>query len=414
MSLSSNPTTARASRILVVDDTEMNRDMLSRRLSKRGYSVAVAEGGRSALDLIEREPFDLILLDIMMPDLSGVEVLQAVRQRFSATDLPVIMATAKSQSDDMVEAFQSGASDYVTKPLDFPVVLARVESQLTIKHSVDEIRRLQQSLHERHAELSAVNDRIKRDLEAAARVQQSLLPSHLSEFPGVKFAWMFQPCDELGGDGINIVPLDDDHIGLYVVDVTGHGVASALLSFSISHELDGNAQHGSALTQPIPGTKQVRIIPPAEVAAALTAKFPFDPRTEKFFTMFYGQLNVKTHELQYVSAGSPSPILLRPGQPPALLASDGLPIGIAEIDYEERSVSLRPGDRLFLYSDGVSEAMSPDGEVFGMSRLVEALKQDILSPLSDQVTGLANALAQWRQPVRANDDITVLAFEISE
>jgi sigma-B regulation protein RsbU (phosphoserine phosphatase) len=413
MSPASTSTAARPSRILVVDDTEMNRDMLSRRLAKRGYAVEVADGGRPALERIQREAFDLILLDIMMPDLSGVEVLKEVRQRFSATDLPVIMATAKSQSDDIVQALHAGASDYVTKPLDFPVVLARVETQLTVKHSVDEIRRLQQSLHERHAELSAANARIKRDLDAAARVQQTLLPSKLNDIPGLEFAWRFQPCQELGGDGLNIMRLDDEHVGFYIVDVTGHGVASALLSFSISHELDGHAPLGSVLTQPIPGTNRVRIVSPAEVAATLTAKFPFDPRTEKFFTMFYGVLHVTSRELRYVSAGSPSPILLRPGQIPALLASDGLPIGIAEIDYEERTLTLQPGDRLFLYSDGVSEAMSPTDEVFGMSRLVESLQAHGGNGLQDQVAALANELAQWQQPRGANDDITLLALEVT-
>lgn len=141
-------------RLLVVDDNEMNRDMLSRRLQNRGYEVHAAEGGEEALDLIRETPFDLILLDIMMPGVSGLDVLREVRQGMSRSrsDLPIIMATAKSDSADVVEALKGGANDYVTKPIDFPVVLARVESQLALKFATDKIRGLALSL-ERRGEL---------------------------------------------------------------------------------------------------------------------------------------------------------------------------------------------------------------------------------------------------------------------
>jgi len=137
-------------RLLVVDDNEMNRDMLSRRLKKRGYAVVVAEDGRRALDLVERQAFDLILLDIMMPGLSGIDVLKALRSRHSVSELPVIMATARDQREDIVEALELGANDYVTKPLDFPVVLARTETQLSLKDAMEQIRRLAQGLEIRN------------------------------------------------------------------------------------------------------------------------------------------------------------------------------------------------------------------------------------------------------------------------
>jgi DNA-binding response OmpR family regulator len=115
--------------LLVVDDNPMNRDMLARRLARRGYTVTVAEDGYQALAMIEAQPFDLVLLDIMMPGISGLDVLKTVRQRYAVADLPVIMATAKDQSEDIVAALQLGANDYVTKALDFPVVLARTQTQ---------------------------------------------------------------------------------------------------------------------------------------------------------------------------------------------------------------------------------------------------------------------------------------------
>ncbi len=139
-----------AVRLLVVDDNELNRDMLSRRLGSRGFAVEVAEDGERGLASIEQHPFDLVLLDVMMPGLSGIDVLNRVRERWPASDLPVIMVTARDTTEDVVEALGLGANDYVTKPLDFPVVLARVETQLTLKRQKQEIRRLAENLELRN------------------------------------------------------------------------------------------------------------------------------------------------------------------------------------------------------------------------------------------------------------------------
>jgi putative two-component system response regulator len=116
--------------LLVVGDNEMNRDILSRRLSRHGHTVVAAENGQKALELIEQQSFDVILLDIMMPGISGIEVLKIIRQSYSPSELPVVMATAKGDSEDVVTALKLGANDYVIKPLDFPIVLARVQTQL--------------------------------------------------------------------------------------------------------------------------------------------------------------------------------------------------------------------------------------------------------------------------------------------
>jgi class 3 adenylate cyclase len=136
--------------LLVVDDNELNRDMLSRRLRTRGYAVATANDGRQALDLVDKQAFDLVLLDVMMPGISGLEVLAELRKRWTVADLPVIMATARDQGEDIVEALKLGANDYVTKPLDFPVVLARTETQLSLKRAMEEIRRLAAQLEIRN------------------------------------------------------------------------------------------------------------------------------------------------------------------------------------------------------------------------------------------------------------------------
>lgn len=136
--------------LLIVDDNAMNRDMLARRLARHGYTVAVAENGHQALGMLAEQQFDLVLLDIMMPGISGLEVLRILRERHAMADLPVIMATAKDQSEDIVAALKIGANDYVTKPLDFPVVLARTQTHLSLKRAMEHIQHLAGQLEVRN------------------------------------------------------------------------------------------------------------------------------------------------------------------------------------------------------------------------------------------------------------------------
>jgi class 3 adenylate cyclase len=140
----------REGNILVVDDNELNRDMLSRRLRARGYRVALAESGPRALAAIEAESFDLVILDIMMPGMSGIDVLKSVRAKRVREELPIVMATARDAADDVIEALQAGANDYVTKPLDFGVVLARADLQIQLRRSAAEVRRLAEGLERRN------------------------------------------------------------------------------------------------------------------------------------------------------------------------------------------------------------------------------------------------------------------------
>ena len=243
--------------VLVVDDNEMNRDMLSRRLQRKGCDVTVADDGELALELIRDHQFDLVLLDVMMPGLNGLEVLKTLRETHTAIDLPIIMVTALRESEDIVKALTLGANDYVTKPLDFPVVLARVQTQLALKRAAEQVQQLERALAERNQELEqtnsrleTVNGRMSRDLKAAAKIQEAFLPREALHVPGLAFAWTYRPCDELGGDGLNVIPLGGSRVGLYLLDVSGHGVASALLSVTLSRVL---SPPSGAVLDPGPG-----------------------------------------------------------------------------------------------------------------------------------------------------------------
>jgi diguanylate cyclase (GGDEF)-like protein/PAS domain S-box-containing protein len=131
---------SRPSRLLIVDDNEMNRDMLARRLARKGYVIGLSDSARELLPRVKQDGIDLVLLDIEMPDVTGLDALQALRESYSPIELPIIMVTAKNQSDDIVKALEMGANDYLTKPIDFPVALARIGTQLSHKKAQEALR----------------------------------------------------------------------------------------------------------------------------------------------------------------------------------------------------------------------------------------------------------------------------------
>ena len=169
----------------------------------------------------------------------------------------------------------------------------------------------------------------------------------------------------------------------------------------------------SILTRRAPSGDGLEIVSPAEVAAHLNRLFPFDAATEQLTTMVYGILNMTTREYRYVSAGHPGPVHLRCGADPIILESDGFPIGLTDEPYEERSVQLAAGDRLYIYSDGVSEAMDGAGSQFGNERLLEAIQSGRSLPLQESLSNLVSEVAKWQGTERAQDDISILAVEVS-
>lgn len=393
--------------ILVVDDNEANRETLSRRLQRRGYEVATANDGAQALKLIDERSFDLVLLDWMMPVMNGVETLEQIRRSKSATELPVIMATAKGESQDIVQALNLGANDYVTKPLDFAVVLARVQTQLALKRSVEQILALEQQLSKANAELLRNAQRLQEELSAAAKIQEAFLPTSLPPIAGVEFAWVFQPCAELAGDALNIVPLDAEHVAVYVLDVTGHGVAASLLAVAAARVLTSAGADSVLIDK-----SDHQPSGPARVATRLDRRFVWDSAIGQFITLFYAVLHVPSRRLTYVSCGHPPAIRVSAAGVATPLNGSGMPIGLGG-QYETHSVQLDPADRVFLYTDGVTEARNPDGTLFQTERLMQALTAGATSTLQASIDLLRERLKRWQSDLPQKDDISLLGFEIS-
>jgi sigma-B regulation protein RsbU (phosphoserine phosphatase) len=247
---------------------------------------------------------------------------------------------------------------------------------------------------------------IEQDLRLAAKVQQALLPPREVEAGSLRIAHAFHPCDDLAGDAVGIVPLTGDLVGLYVLDVSGHGVGAALLSFTLNHLL--SATVGGALLAD--GVAEAAVVSPSSVAQRLNRQFPMD-RTRQYFTLVYGVIEPASGNFRYVTAGHPSPIVLPRGGVPAPAAGAGLPIGMFdEASFEEASLTLEPGDRLYFYTDGVIEALDGSEDEFGHPRLLAEIARWREQPLRAGLDGIVAAVRAWCEG-RIRDDVSLLAVE---
>ncbi|HKB04924.1 MAG TPA: PP2C family protein-serine/threonine phosphatase, partial [Gemmataceae bacterium] len=278
-------------------------------------------------------------------------------------------------------------------------------------HDLTEIKRAEAELSRRTEELAAINAHLKRDLQAAARVQQALLPAALPDTTPVRLAWTFRPCEELAGDLLNIFLLDDRRVGLNLLDVSGHGVAASLLSVTASHFL---TPHGDAslLRRPTVAGTPAELARPGEVLRRLNVQFCSE-RSEQFITLFYGILDFTAFGLCYANAGHPGPVVLSDGAAPRVLQNSGLPVGIMEqAEYADAELALGPGDRFWLYSDGLPEVMNPTGEQFGTERLLVEFQACCSESLSNAVRRVLRAVETWAGERGPQDDISLVAFEI--
>ena len=275
-------------------------------------------------------------------------------------------------------------------------------------------RQLQEAfakIEHQNQDLAQANHRMKRDLDAAARVQRTLLPEGFPEIQGWNFAWSYRPCDELGGDALNIVRINNALIALFVIDVSGHGVPAALLSVAATRSLFPGAGRSVARGRPRPNPEAVD---PAQVASRLNALYPMASNGNHYFTMIYGLLDIFTRRLRFTVAGHPGPILARQGNRPTRFKVSDFPIGIMdEAEYDESVIDLQPGDRLYFHSDGLTEEVNAQDKEFGDERLLGAIADGQALGLNDTVESLVQKVIAWRGEDHLKDDVSILAIAVA-
>ncbi len=362
-------------RALIVDDDPANRDLLDRRLRRYGATVTTAEDGLRALGLLRKDPFDLVLLDMLLPGLDGYQVLTKLKADEKLREIPVIMISGLDQENGIARCLEAGAEDYLTKPFNSVFLKARIGACLEKKRWRDQERAT-------HNALVKTQQRLAAELAEAAGYVKSLLPAPLKG-PEVVADWRFLPSSALGGDAFGYNWIDPEHFAVYLLDVCSHGVGAALLSISVMNALRSR------------NLQAVDFQSPGQVLTALNRLFVMENQNNLYFTMWYGVFSRSTRQLTYASAGHPPAILItgsdRPGAKAQRLRTRGAPIGtFPEGNYPVQHTTLGSFNRLFVFSDGVYEITRPDGSMLSLdefaARLVESTlagKDDLQATLRD-------------------------------
>ena len=393
--------------ILLVDDDPIALRVVGALLRDQGHQVTIARDGAEGLALFAAGNFPVIVTDWVMPNMDGIELVGRIRSYTDRAYTYVIFLTAKGEHSDAVRALSEGADDLLAKPVQQADLVARLRV-------AERILGLQTQLIARNHQLESVNQRMQRDLDAAGRVQRALLPVRSPAIHGWHAAWRSQPCDELAGDTLNVFQLDENHIAAYVLDVSGHGVSSALLAVQVSRLLSPLMSAGSMLKEPAAPPTHYRLVPPLELLRSLAARFPFQIESPQFFTIIYLVIDVRSGEAVIASGGHPGPLMLtNDGVCRSLdVASNAIGmLDVSQCEFVEVRLTVQPGERLVLYSDGVSEARNQAGEVFDAPRIAVSLERSRERPLEAALDGVLADLATFTGGKAVGDDISLLAIE---
>lgn len=368
----------------------MNRDMLSRRLVNLGFSVDMAEDGQQALDIILAQSYDLVLLDIMMPVMDGYELLRQLKSNPSLCHIPVIMITALDDTDSVARCIEMGAEDHLPKPFNVTILRARVDAALAKKRLRD-----QEQIHSKSLE---------RELDIGANIQRSFLPKTLPLIAGWELAAKFQPARQVAGDFYDVFELPDGRLALVIADVCDKGVGAALFMALIR-----------SLLRVVANQNCTDADPDAVLVKTLAGINDYIAQTHSdanmFATIFFAVLTPSTGVLLYVNAGHDPPVLMEPLlSAPLRLEPNGPAVGfMAGVNYQTQSAVMRTGSTLIAFTDGVTDAVGVEAQMFGEARLLALLDGDRNSSAAATLDRVESALAMHVGHTPRFDDITLLA-----
>ena len=402
---------ARPIRVLVIEDSQFIYKAVKSLLGKERnftYYTTWAKSLQEGLDSDAGEEFDVILSSLCLPDSNnGRETIQRICGAFN--DHALIVLTSSDDEQLPLQALRSGAQDYLNKDsISDPGSLARsIRYAIERKRTEIERRRLINELSQATAELTEINKRHERDLQAAALVQQSLLPDQDIELPkDINSHWVFDPCDELAGDLLNVISIDEHRMSFYILDVSGHGLASALLGMQVNQAIMQNNKRLLFDSDHEPRKPHI-------VLKRLNAEFQMKKPMLLYFTIIYGIVDTEQMQLSFSAAGHPPPFIHKAEGHMVIPEHSGLPIGMMpDTDYTETTTPIDPGDRIFLCSDGLYECTNAQDEEFGRRRLIENIQQNHAYSLEDCLNDIMQIARSWHEPGPKQDDCSILGIEL--
>jgi serine phosphatase RsbU (regulator of sigma subunit) len=364
--------------ILIVDDNPTNVEIFQMRLAANNYETITAMDGEAGLRMARDHLPDLILLDIMMPKIDGIEVCRRLKSDPSLPFMPIIMVTAKAESKDIVAGLEAGGDEYLTKPVDHAALVSRVKSMLRIKE-----------LHDTVLEQSA---QLKAQLETATKIQSLFWPKMPEPEAGSHIWAISVPAAYVGGDFYDVIPLSDGSLLAYVADVSDKGVPAALIMAALSTKI----------------RSEVRLHSEVDELLETINRSTYQLMSEEgfFTTIVLARYWPRSGKMQVVLGGHLPPLWIVEGGIRKMPQSNGVSLGATpDGQYEKKEITLSPGESVLLYTDGIIEAQNENMELFGNDRLADCLNNAKGPPWGKD---LFNSVRYWQGNTPASDDLTML------
>lgn len=366
--------------ILVVDDSKLDRILIGSILSREGYSVFYAENGIEAFKVASKQMPDLILLDVVMPQMDGYEVIKLMKKDPNLMDIPVIFLSGADKVENKVKGLTLGGLDYITKPVDPAELLARIKVHLKIKEAMERLQALQ-----------------KEQLKSLETAQQMILVKP-DELPNARFQVYYSPLYGAGGDFYEVLEIGSNVYGFFLGDITGHDIKAAFVTSALKAILRQNFTVFNSLTEVFKSIQQVLC--------------PLLPE-EMFLSAVSLKVNRNTYQVDYITAGHPPAIVIgQEGNTKILKTESDLICAFQMSSLEEKRITLKKGDRILLYSDGLIEHKNAKKMSISSSidRLIETAKTIKDLPLKIFVNELVHTLLG--KDANQQDDITLLAIQL--
>ena len=394
-------------KVLIAENQSSFRNTIEKNLSGKGYDVRCVNNGKEAWDLIRQEKdIRLVIADYDLERINGPDLCGRIRRGGFPFYIYVILLIGKNQKKDVLREMAEEADDFLSRPFESEEMYVRLRTG-------ERIIALEEDLWNQNLRLQRANKIMSRDLEAGRDVQKSLLPQLAPHYPNIEFAFAFVPSAYVSGDIFNIFRLDENHIGFYSIDVSGHGVPAALFSVTLSQKMTHNVSPLGLLKVPMGDSPCYRINPPERVVAMLDEEDMLG-KYDRYFTMVYAVINIRTGLVSFCRAGHNWPLVVHEDGASEYIEGGGPPVGfgISRFKRRRQKVHLKSKDRFILFSDGINEAYSSEKKTnYGLERSEKKLRKHGNTSVSETFTRLLEDVNLFLGGEELSDDVSIIGFE---